>query len=75
VLAARYLPGLAERTLKTLLRTPATAHANMARQCVARSFAFGLVPEEIVMSITAWIVPVPAADWAADDRQSGWANR
>jgi hypothetical protein len=47
----------------------------MARQCVARSFAFGLVPEEIVMSITAWIVPVPAADWAADDRQSGWANR
>ena len=49
---------------------PRLLPAIMAGQRTARSFPFGPVPEETVMSITAWIVPGRAAGC-----QSGWANR
>jgi len=37
-------------------------------------FAFGPVPEETDMCITAWVVPGRAAGWATLGRESGWAN-
>jgi hypothetical protein len=69
-----YSRDLAGRRLKILLRTPAAArdYGGAARPGV---FTFGPVPEETVMSITAWIVPGQAADCATAGRQSGWANQ